>query len=372
MIVNGLSAVLLSAFIVEKHIQHIDAFTPMGAYNLNMIYPRYNVQRSETSLSCQLCPSDENLHENEKVFFQTSPVKAYTARDARITIPSSLLLSTLANTAFTGSVAAADGSFLGALNSNFPNSFANGQIVSQLLPILKKRGYTKTNTLVASSLCSDEINYSDQSLESQLRSNLVPARYGGVFHLGGLAGVPSVGISGFKACLGHVPIDGKVVLVFGPHIGIDENGVVGKIKRIGQDTKPTGTCGAVVGAKKALGVKKDPSAQDEEKFVNDTQEDAIIKYLSKKFKGKKSDEVGITEVTQSMYNLVRDEVLAYLQACILPDSKAFWGGISEIILLGGIVINKSYLQGDDYFQPLMLQALSAKGTKDLLSETYSL
>lgn len=56
---------------------------------------------------------------------------------------------------------------------------------------------------------------------------------GDEFNLGGLAGVPFVGKTGFGAFSHHVPVDGNILIVFGPHVGISPEGELGKTKRIG-------------------------------------------------------------------------------------------------------------------------------------------
>jgi hypothetical protein len=221
-----------------------------------------------------------------------------------------------------------------------------------------------------------------------LRQRLLPGKYDGVFHLGGLAGVPFVGISGFKAMLGHVPTRGKVVLVFGPHIGIDDSGAVGKVLRKGQDDKLTSSCGAVVGASKVLASraltprvlvpeasteKKNPSevVKQEKLTLSDEQEDFIISYLSQKSResGGTSEDLSITTLTDNMYILIRDEVVRNLKACVNADPTAFWTNISEITLLGGIVLNKSYKpnrKDEDLFFPLMLSTLNVRGVQDVI------
>lgn len=99
---------------------------------------------------------------------------------------------------------------------------------------------------------------------------------GGVFNLGGLGGVPFVGKSGFGAFLSHVPDSGKVLIIYGPHVGISNEGVVGKVERVGQ-SKASGACGAGIGAYKAL--MKGPRGPND-KF--DYQEEFIIDRLEPK------------------------------------------------------------------------------------------
>jgi hypothetical protein len=178
--------------------------------------------------------------------------------------------------------------------------------------------------------------------------------------------------------LGHVPLDGKLLLVFGPHVGIDEAGNVGSVRRNGQGVKSTASCGAIVGASKALGGKQRKSVVNRKggAMLMDDEEDFIISYLTKVSTSSvnKDRDVTITSLTQDVYQLIRDQVLSQLQACIDADPTAFWSKISELTLLGGIVINRDYTttrKEDDYFQPLLLMRMNAQGTQDWLSEVLA-
>jgi hypothetical protein len=49
--------------------------------------------------------------------------------------------------------------------------------------------------------------------------------------MGGLAGFPFTGKTGFDAFSSHCPNDGNIVVMFTSHVAIDSNGTIGKIKR---------------------------------------------------------------------------------------------------------------------------------------------
>jgi hypothetical protein len=48
----------------------------------------------------------------------------------------------------------------------------------------------------------------------------------------------------------------------------------------------------------------------------------------------------------------------------------FWTEISEITVLGRIVINRNAKCGEDYFQPLMMKSLTAKGEQNLYNDVF--
>ena len=91
-------------------------------------------------------------------------------------------------------------------------------------------GFTDDNTLFADSSCPDEINHDDPDEDI---TSLFQKRWGEVFSLAGLAGLPFTGKTGWGAFSAHVPVDGNIVIMFAPHVGIDRNGNVGKITRDG-------------------------------------------------------------------------------------------------------------------------------------------
>jgi Limiting CO2-inducible proteins B/C beta carbonyic anhydrases len=69
--------------------------------------------------------------------------------------------------------------------------------------------------------------------------------------MGGLAGFPFAGVTGFGAMAAHIPDGGSCLLVYGPHVGIDKDGNVGKINRKGKG-KAGSCCGSAVAASKYI------------------------------------------------------------------------------------------------------------------------
>jgi len=261
----------------------------------------------------------------------------------------------------------------------FPGSVPNSVITLRVAQKLKKRGYMPYNTILGSSLCSDEIDSTALSLVQNLQKNLVQAKDGGVFNLGGLGGVPFVGKSGFGAFLSHVPVDGKVVILYGPHVGISNEGVVGKVERVGQ-ANPSGTCGAAVGAYKAI---KAGGRGPNDKF--DYQEEFIIDELTPKLQtlleqqknsgavnGFVNANAALAAVTCNMFDIVNDVMEAQVDASMSKDG--FWNKISEVTLLGGIVVNRGHgaglVGGDDYFQPLQFKAMNKNGEVDMWDQVF--
>jgi len=207
----------------------------------------------------------------------------------------------------------------------------------------KLPGFNKENTLVATSLCADEVN-----------APIVDAMNGMFnkpFNLGGLAGVPFVGLSGLGACLSHVPADGKLLIVIGPHIGFDKGGYIGFVDRAGQEASST-ACGAVIGALKLIQSGKFDLGGDK----RDAQEEYILTELSARVPPEvlaSGDEDGkIAFVTYQMYVMARD----YLREILGGMAKR----PSEIAVLSGVVINRG-TTGEDMFQPLLFETVNSAG-----------
>jgi len=101
---------------------------------------------------------------------------------------------------------------------------------------------------MAESSCPDELNHDSISKDIV---EMLGNRWGEVFHLGGLAGIPFTGNTGWGAFSHHVPDNGNIFVMIAPHVGLTEKGVIGKVHRPGQ-SHSTSACGASVGAYNAL------------------------------------------------------------------------------------------------------------------------
>ena len=124
----------------------------------------------------------------------------------------------------------------------FPGARSCSDIDKRVSDVLYSRGYTMENTLFGLSVCSDEVNFADKELITMIKK-----RWGEPFSLGGLGGIPFAGKTGFRAFAHHVPDNGRLFVLFAPHVGIGLNGEEGVLKRQGI-SKPSSACGAVVGA----------------------------------------------------------------------------------------------------------------------------
>ena len=78
-----------------------------------------------------------------------------------------------------------------AQNVAFPTALLSVDMDEAVAKTLYKRGFTPENTILAHSVCSDEVNNKDEQLVA-----LMVNRWQEGFSLGGLAGLPFAGKSG--------------------------------------------------------------------------------------------------------------------------------------------------------------------------------
>ena len=217
------------------------------------------------------------------------------------------------------------------IKNNFPNARDNKIFFNELL--MKLESEEKINikkSILGLSICPDEINISDISLLNKFKHSY--------FFLGGLAGYPFTGITGFNAFASHVPKDGNLIIVYGPHVGITQKGEVGSILRYGQEDT-TSCCGALIATLNHF--NREVSGK-EELSENNYQADYLITKLKE---GKKNIIESICpeiEITRQSYMLIHDQI-QYLVKHIDPSIP-----IQKIILIGGIIINND-LGFTDYF-----------------------
>jgi hypothetical protein len=251
--------------------------------------------------------------------------------------------------------------FQEALEKFFPKALPTSVIATKVQSTLSERKFTRTNTLFGTCVCPDEINNKPtKSLPAAIQSALTDLN--GVFHLGGLAGLPYMGSSGMKAFLSHCPTNGKVFIMYGPHIGITEDGTAGSVERLGLTT-PSLDCDITL---KALSIAQSALENKPKDNVPDKREEYIVanfrNALDSEQAAKLSKEALPAFATYLMFHLVKEQIVKQLQACLKDDTMES-NNIDEIVLLGGITVNRGQLLGsievrEDYFEPLVFESFT--------------
>lgn len=124
------------------------------------------------------------------------------------------------------------------VKEKFPKALTGHVLAFQLKDILAHSGFTTNTTMLGTSFCCDVVN---RDLEDELRQV-----FGNNHSLNGLAGFLFGGPSAVADMLHHIPDAGNCVLVYGPHVGVDWDGVVGKVNRRGHAAGSGACCASAV------------------------------------------------------------------------------------------------------------------------------
>ena len=230
----------------------------------------------------------------------------------------------------------------------FPGAMTNKEVIEMIGSNLDKAGYDKQKTLVACSLCCDEVN---RPLERELS-----AVYTDNFNMGGLAGFPFGGAVAFGAMAAHIPDGGSTLMVYGPHVGVDSTGAVGTVERrmkanggscCGSAVAASGyVAGVLSGDTEKATIPDDPIAA-QQAYVGDM----LLPHAQRL----EDADCKMTELPYALYDAQTEVVDAII-------SKAAGGvaGDGKIGVLGGIQINTPE-DFSDYFLPKSFTFYDNKG-----------
>jgi len=168
--------------------------------------------------------------------------------------------------------------------------------------------------------------------------------------MGGIGGAPYVGKTGFMAFSHHVPDDGHVMVFFGPHVAVSEDGQLGKYKRIGQ-AGLSGACGAVLAAHNSA-----CAGTSFDDMETDMQETWLFREVEKQHDTIKAAEFPIAALTHAAFDACKQKLLGIVNHNYGPG---------YLILLGGIQINMP-APYEDAFQPLFFQVSNKNQSLNLL------
>jgi hypothetical protein len=239
------------------------------------------------------------------------------------------------------------------VQDHFPNALSNEELVTRVVTKLSSKGYTGANTLLATSLCCDE-------LARQLEDDLTGI-YGNNFNLGGLAGFPFAGNTGFGAMAAHIPDDGYCLIAYGPHVGLAADGTVGKVERSGISLVDT-CCGSAVAASNYVKGITDGGAEITTKLqeFTDFQQGAVQELILPHGKRLSEADDRMVELPYALYD--SQDIL--MREIVKKGSLGIKRGLA---LMGGIQINTGP-DTLDYFVPLRFDFMNYRGdvTEEML------
>lgn len=205
----------------------------------------------------------------------------------------------------------------------YPNAETGGEITEKYLGLLQDLYRVDlTKILFATSLCSDDINVSTDFRKVLTRP----------FTMGGLGGLPYTGFTGMVAYAHHIPDGGDAFIFYGPHVGITDDGVLGRMRRPGQ-AHLTNSCGALMLALQRL-------QQTEEVYVPINSEldyqQVLLERSVMPYKQRiLTADSPVKEITEVAY----EEIHKKIKLLVSMAGKEF--NCERVFLLGGIIVNTS-------------------------------
>jgi hypothetical protein len=151
----------------------------------------------------------------------------------------------------------------------------------------------------------------------------------------------------------HIPDGGDCLIVFGPHVGIDSDGVVGKVNRRGRAAAGA-SCGSACAAAGhvACALAGEVAPQEISTNVVDAQQTFVNHLLLPYAERLDAAEDSMAELPLALYDAqkkIMDQIVA--------GGCQEVGGTGKIALLGGVQINTP--EGEsDYFLPLSFEVKS--------------
>jgi hypothetical protein len=233
-------------------------------------------------------------------------------------------------------------------------------IVEDLMRKLNTIGVTVENTIFAQSICPDEINHRATDI-----NKLIGDIFGKVFHLGGLAGIPFTGKTGFLAFSHHVPDGGNLIVFMAPHIGVNNEYSLGQFEREGR-CDGNSACGAAIGALNICCSKPAHKLPDlySPQNSSDYQMTYIISQVCQRIdviKAKEDPNERQAELAVQCYDIAKN---------LLDEIVSTEFGTGKLVIITGIQINMPRPM-NDYFQPKEFYVLQRGKEKiDLFDETF--
>ena len=235
----------------------------------------------------------------------------------------------------------------------FPGAISSQDLSARIKQILNKHGYSDSNTLLATSLCCDEVN---RELEDDLTSI-----YDYNFSMGGLAGFAFGGVTSFGAMAHHIPHGqgrGSCLVVYGPHVGVDKDGKVGKVNRRGRWHGSGACCGsaaAAAGYCQAVQAGATPNSYPTDPI--DAQQTFVGNMLLPHADRLSSAEDADVELPLALFD-VQDDFMKK----IVSKGCGEVANEGKIALLGGIQINTP-AGTKEYFLPKVFEIRNNSGEK---------
>ncbi len=202
-----------------------------------------------------------------------------------------------------------------------------------------EHGIDISKVLMATSVCSDDINVPSTTFFNVLF---------GPFIMGGLGGLPFVGQTGMTAFAHHIPDDGSAFIFYGPHIGITLDGELGKMYRPRQEDTGN-SCGALMLALSRLQDQGYRPILNDDDYQQMKLEESLLPYREEVLNSDNQAKA----ITDATYDIIDKKIHEHIKSC--KDEFP----VDKVTLLGGIIINTDYGL-DDYFDARNFEVMDLK------------
>ncbi len=207
----------------------------------------------------------------------------------------------------------------------FPNAETGHAVTESCMNTLTgEHKFDKGKTILATSVCSDEVNRSTTNFQDYLGVE-------NPFSMGGLGGYPFTGLTGLGAFCGHIPDNGFAIIVYGPHIGFTKHGEPGYVNRIGQSHNST-CCGALKASVSAIEAGTAGQRDKDLDYQQWKLEEALKENSDVISKGQDP----IVKATEVMYQTIDRQIKRLMDAGSNQIKNC------TVALVGGIMINTDH------------------------------
>mmetsp|Transcript_68358 Transcript_68358/g.154778 ORF Transcript_68358/g.154778 Transcript_68358/m.154778 type:complete len:489 (-) Transcript_68358:96-1562(-) len=219
------------------------------------------------------------------------------------------------------------------LHTYFPGALPGTAVFHRMRMVLEEEyGFDPSSVRYAQSLCPDEINFRRNSISQQMVEH-----WGEAFSMGGISGAPFVGKAGFVHFIARSPVDGNVIVFFGPHTSISPDGQVGKSTEVDNDVSGDSCSACITALQQCLdGEESDP---------DDVQHSWIRSQLAPHAEKIAAANCPLAALAYQSYDMVQQKLFS-----VVGDDF----GSRNIALVGGIQLNMpdGY---EDHFMPMHFQ-----------------
>ena len=230
--------------------------------------------------------------------------------------------------------------FAEVVKSHFPTAMdAKDTSIQYLGKMQLQHGIDISKVLMATSVCSDDINVPSTTFFNVLF---------GPFIMGGLGGLPFAGQTGMTAFAHHIPDEGSAFIFYGPHIGITLDGDLGKMYRPRQE-QTGNSCGALMLALSRFQDGSYKPVLNDDDYQQMKLEESLIDRREEILASENQEKA----ITLATYDVIDKKIHEHLKSC--KDEFP----VDTVTLLGGIIINTDYGL-DDYFVAKNFEVLNVK------------